>query len=362
MFFRSTLDKRFSMQVLAAGYAFFIMTALALLAAWNTGNQLLYIIFGGLLSFQIVSHGWTRFLGLTKLNVIRDGPHAVHRGELFWVRVRLENQRRFLPAFALRLVHAHRARVTAGFVSCLPAGEAVEVNVREVFERRGVYRLPQYDLASGYPFGLSERRRYFADRQEILVYPRVHAVRSATVEQYSGAGLAPQVCTGDGDEFFNLREYVVGDDLRRIAWKVSARTGSWIIREMSRERSRHIIFVLDTRYRPQLDHFEERFEDAVDLVASLAVSLLHRHYHVALITPGATLESGEGGAHEHRLLDALARITMIEADHPFEADMAVRALDIPWASVAQVSPDPAEWGTAFMGGRHVVDPREVVYA
>jgi uncharacterized protein (DUF58 family) len=267
-----------------------------------------------------------------------------------------------VPVFALRIVRASQTRMTAGFVTCLPAKRAVEVNVREVFTRRGVYHLPHYDLACSYPFGLSERGRHFQDHQEVLVYPRVHAVRAATIDQFSGAGLAPQVTTGDGDEFFNLREYVVGDDLRRIAWKVSARTGKWVIREMSKERTRHVIFVLDTRYRPHLENFEDRFEEAMDLAASLAVSLLHRHYHVAFVTPSVTLESGEGAAHEQRLLDTLARLSILDPGHPFEVDIAVRAIDIPWASVVQVSPDPNEWGSAFAGGRRVLDPREVVYA
>ena len=362
MYFRRKREKRARTRILATGYAFFVMTILALLAAWNTGNQLLYIIFGGLLSFQIISHGWTRYFSVRGLGLKRSAPYAVHRGEPFWVRVRLENYRRLLPAFALRIVRAGRGDMTAGFVTCLPARRAVEVNVREVFERRGVYRIPEYDLVCSYPFGVSERSQDFHDAQEVLVYPRVHAVRAAAIEQFRVAGMAPQMATGDGDEFFNLREYVVGDDLRRIAWKVSARIGTWVIREMTRERSRYVVFVLDTRYRPPLENFEDRLEDAIDLAASLAVSLLHRHYNVALVTPGITLETGEGVAHEHRLLDAFARIEVLDQSHPFDIDLGVRALDIPWATVVQVSPDPAEWGSAYLGGRRVLDPREVVYA
>lgn len=359
MFFQA---RKTRVRLRASEAVFLLMTVLSLLAAWNTGNQLLYIVFAGLLAFLAVSHAWTSLFSLRGLSMARQAPYAVHRGQPFTVRVRVENHRRFMPAFALRLAHANGRGDTAGFVRSLPALRAANVNVREVFEKRGVYAIPPYGLVCGYPFGLANAVRHFDDGVEVLVYPRVQAVRAAAIEQFRSGARAPRAATGDGDEFFNLREYVVGDDLRRIAWKVSARMGKWIVREMTRERSRHVVFVLDTRHKAHVAGFEARFEDAIEMVASLAVSLLRRHYSVALITPGRVLDNGEGVPHERRLLDALARIEELPAETPFDPGPAIRGLDIPWATVIEVSPDPEAWGTAFAGGRRVLDPREVVYA
>ncbi|MFP4499462.1 MAG: DUF58 domain-containing protein [Candidatus Hydrogenedentota bacterium] len=360
--FKGRSTRRAKMRVLFAGLAFMFMTVLALAAAWNTGNQLLYIIFGTLVSFQIISYVWTRFFSLRGILMRRESPHAVHRGEPFWVRVRLENTRRLTPAFGIHIENSERRGQVTGFVRSLPAGRAAEVNIREVFPRRGVYQVPPYDLVCSYPFGLHERTFRLRDDAEVLVYPQVHSVRAASVAQFSSGGQIAAAASGDGDEFHTLREYVVGDDLRRIAWKVSARVGTWVVREMTRERSRYVIFVLDTRDRPDVPEFDERFEEAIEIVASLAVSLLRRHYNVAFLAPGTKLEGGEGVAHENRLLDTLARLEPAAPDTDFEPDYAVRSLDVPWANAVHVSPDPSEWGARHGSSRRVLDPREVVYA
>ena len=232
----------------------------------------------------------------------------------------------------------------------------------ESFPKRGVYRLPPLAVISRFPFGMFERRRRFIDHIEVVVYPRVQALRTTAIERLPGGRVAPRVPTGEGDEFFCLREYVRGDDLRRIAWRASARLGSLVVKEMTHAMARFAVFVLDTHQPEDLDHFEQRFEDAVELVASLAVTLLNQEFTVAVATPGHCLREGKGKAHVIKVLDVLARVQ--PSIYPDERDVEAFAMERgPEARLVFVSPDPRRWGqrTPF-GGSTYLDAREVLRA
>lgn len=345
-----------------SGTVFLIMTVLAVPMAWNTGNQLLYILLAGFAAFLFVSFIWAVLFSLRGLDMRRDAPYAVQRDEPFWVRVRISNPSRLLTAFFVRIEKAGEPGSVSGFVPVLPRRRAAVLNVRETVSRRGVHRLPPYELASGFPFGFIDRRKRFPDNLEVIVYPRVYAVRTTVLEQYHAGRHTPQNVGGDGDEFFNLRDYVIGDDVRRIAWRVSARVGRWVVREMTRSRSRFIVFNLDTLRKPHVEDYEARFEDAVELVASLAVTLLRQHYNVAIHTAANFVEGGEGTAHELRVLDLLARIEPLDADEIPVQQARPRAPELEWATLIHVSPDPNEWGGVDgLSRTRVLDPREVVY-
>ena len=345
-----------------AGGVFVLMAALALPMAWNTGNQLIYILFGGFLAFLLISFTWVWIAGLHGVTLRRQAPYAVQRGEPFWVNLRIEKRKRVFPAFFVGVENTARPGKPVGFVPVLPRRHAAVLNVREVLARRGVHRLPPYEIVSSFPLGLCQSRCRYEDLLEVVVYPRVYTVRTAALDQFYAGRHTPQTTGGEGDEFFNLREYVPGDDVRKIAWRVSARAGRWIVREMTRSRSRFVVFAIDTRTRRDIESFEVLFEETIELVASLAVTLLRQNYKVALMSPSVALEGGEGTGHELRVLDALARI---EADTPDSAplfDLKSTNPELEWATVVRVSPDPGLWGRFDLrsGGR-VLDPREVVY-
>jgi uncharacterized protein (DUF58 family) len=162
----------------------------------------------------------------------------------------------------------------------------------------------------------------------------------------------------DGDEYFGLREYIPGDDIRRIVWRISARLGKWIVREMGTYQSRLVILALDTSYKPHMEDFRERFEDAVELTASVAIMLLRRRNEVAIVTAEGFLEGGDGKGHERRVLEMLARVEVTTDQHGVEHH--VSAIDSATAAVFVISPDPATWGQHSEQGR-VLDPREMVH-
>ena len=56
-----------------------------------------------------------------------------------------------------------------------------------------------------------------------------------------GGGETPRLARGESDEYFCMRDYFPGDDLRRIAWKTSARLRKLVVREMEPSTSRNVI-------------------------------------------------------------------------------------------------------------------------
>jgi uncharacterized protein (DUF58 family) len=113
-----------------------------------------------------------------------------------------------------------------------------------------------------------------------------------------------------GDDFAALREYVVGDDLRRVHWVSSARHGDLLVRQDEVHWQGRTTIVLDTRHHT---HTHESFEAAVSAAASVVAAAWKRRDLVRLVTT-AGWDSGVDAGHGHaeRLLDELARVKTVQ--------------------------------------------------
>ncbi len=207
-----------------SGAAFLVMDALILLAAWNTGSNLYYLIASALAAFLAVS---LVIVGgsLRGVTLKREVPDGVHRDEPFGVHATIVNTKKFLPSFSIRLERTGVDPASVGLVLAISPRRAVTLTLSERIPRRGLHRLPPIDIVTAFPFGLFERRKRHRDRVEVMEYPRVMDLRAFPLDRSAHGGSATRSLRGQGDEFFSLREYVPGVDLRRVAWRVSARFG-----------------------------------------------------------------------------------------------------------------------------------------
>jgi len=275
----------------------------------------------------------------------------------------VRNHKRWLPAMSLRVERTKHPGQPEGYILSLPPQKEATFLAKMEFERRGVYRLPALEIASGFPFGLIEHRKSLTDNAEVVVYPRVRAVRPAAFEQVHSGGASPRRSKGEGDEFFSLRDYTPGDDLRRVSWRASARAGKLLVKQLARDTSRYVACVLDNRLDGTVTDFDELFEESVELAASLAVTLLQRHHSVSLITVDDYLPLGEGPSHVVKTLDMLARVKPVP---PPAADPFLLATDQEEGRRLRficVSPNPMLWGNATAAGNtRVLNPSEVLHA
>lgn len=87
--------------------------------------------------------------------------------------------------------------------------------------------------------------------------------------------------------FHSLREYVLGDDLRRVHWRSTARSGRLMVRRMIDVSLPTTTVVLDTSRDSYRD--PEAFETAVDVAASVAGAAVLNHFPIRILTSAGLL-------------------------------------------------------------------------
>ncbi len=122
-----------------------------------------------------------------------------------------------------------------------------QLSYQLVPERRGVYHLSDIQLAAPDLLGMYELSRRLQQPQELIVYPRPISLppiwRAASAR---GAALTTsRRKSHQGTDLYGVREYIPGDDLRHIHWKVSAHANQLIITEREERRSLAATVILD---------------------------------------------------------------------------------------------------------------------
>jgi len=129
------------------------------------------------------------------------------------------------------------------------AGQAQRVDTCLRPVRRGDQQSAAVTARSIGPLGLAGRQRSRPVPGQVRVLPpflsRKHLPsRLARLREIDG--LLPTLTRGQGTEFDSLREYVVGDDVRSIDWRATARRADVVVRTWRPERDRRVVIVLDT--------------------------------------------------------------------------------------------------------------------
>ncbi|MCF2526734.1 DUF58 domain-containing protein [Yinghuangia soli] len=189
----------------------------------------------------------------------------------------------------------------------VPVGGEVRARYRLPTERRGTVSVGPMMLVRGDPLGLVRRTFECGAVEKLLVRPRtvdLPALPAGRTHHLEG----PTSDTAqDGTlTFHSLREYVLGDDMRRVHWRSSARTGRLMVRRMVDVSLPATVVVLDTGWSAYQDR--ECFETAVDTVASVVDGAARSRFPVRVITGAGPLNLGDGQDPE-RALDRLATIT-----------------------------------------------------
>ena len=183
--------------------------------------------------------------------------------------------------------------------------------------RRGVYEIGPLVAVASDPLGLAERETVVAEPFELLVHPRIELVSDRPLtRQFEDPPIRPPVSKPwpSGLEFYGMREYVRGDDLRRIVWRASARTGKIMVREAEQGITDHITIILDTdrgTHSKDGENLSESFETGVRVAASLAVRHLREGYQIKVETNGGPLTRHlRGAASQLHMLDSLTKVEL----------------------------------------------------
>src|SRR5919112_5668054 len=311
-------------QLTAGGVVFVGIYAVVAFAAWNTGNNLLFLIFSVLTSTLFVAWSAGRS-SLRDLAVSARFPDHIFAGDPAPVIVTVNNTKRVLPSFSFvvearsrleapqgkglfrRRRPGERKRTLAYFMY-VPRRATVEQRVEQTFERRGQVLVTGFEISTRFPFGFFRlRRRLRARDVEIVVYPKPEGLGDELHLLPIDAGQLEAQRRGAGHDLHSLREYQPHDDVRHIHWKATARHGRLVVREFTAEDERRVHVVLDT-FVDEDPEALSRFERAVTQTASLVTHFVEERAEVRLSAGEGASRYGVGREHLYACLRRLALV------------------------------------------------------
>lgn len=268
------------------------LTSLGLLALVLTGASLVLVAFGPV---QIEA-------------VRRLVPARVHAGTACRVDLHVRNLGlRGSPVLTARDPFDHGRRWARFRLAPLRPGQGCTSAYRVPTDRRGLFNLGPVQLVRTDPLGLASRTIELPGEDTVTVYPRIDHI--AALPHTRGAdprgGTAARASFGpSGDEFHALRPYVVGDDLRRVHWKSSARTEDLLIRQDDMPWQGRATLVVDLRASV---HTEASFEVAMSAAASIATACITAGLELRLLgTDGVDTGHAAGRSQLDTILERLA--------------------------------------------------------
>jgi uncharacterized protein (DUF58 family) len=288
------------MKLTREGKRFSLATALLALAALNTGNNLIYLIFAMMFSILILSFAILRLNMLGILIRMNQGTPIFAKKNAD-IEITVINKKKVIPSYSLYIRFPRRIE---GEVYCprVSAQKESTITASVLFQRRGLYRKGDVYLESGFPFIFFSARKVVNIEGEVVVYPEMSTVYNNLPELH-GSGFSPsRTRTGKGDEFATVREFREGDDWRRIHWKASAKTTKLMVMEHAAEESRQVTIILDNLMPCDTISFER----SISYTASIVDQFLKRGFYVRLLTCRKLIPFGSGEEHLYKILDVLA--------------------------------------------------------
>ncbi len=328
-------------------------------SAWNTGNNLLFLVLSFLASSLIVGFFIGNFC-LKKLDVKMRFPETVFADEPTPILVSLLNRKRIFPTFSVvaevrgkdreksalydeikqilpekwakKIASPPIIKHTLDYFVRVPQRGEVENKVEHIFENRGKFIIKDFELSTRFPFGFfRHRRRLSAQKVEIIIFPKLIDFDEDTLDLPLEVGKLVTNKKGLGQDLLALRDYQPMDDLRRVDWKATARVQRLIVREFSAEDDKRITVYFDTRFeneepkkkltlREKLEaeqigdknaFLSERFEKGVSQTATLLANFTEEQAEIRLIIGEEIGEFGIGREHLH---ECLKRLALVEPD------------------------------------------------
>jgi uncharacterized protein (DUF58 family) len=326
-------------------------------SAWNTGNNLLFLVLSFLTAALVVGF----FVGsacLKKLDVKMRFPETIFAGEPTPIIVSLHNRKWLFPTFSVvteargrdreksaladeiteilpakwaeRLTRPSIIKHTLDYFVFVPRRGAIENKAEHTFPRRGRFVIKDFELSTRFPFGFfRHRRRLSAQEAEITIFPKLVSIEKELEDLPLEVGKLVANKRGMGQDLLALRDYQPMDDLRRVDWKATARTRRLIVREFSAEDDKRVTILFDTRVRnipgekerslrerlederlgAHLSPAEERFESGASKTASFLSYFTEEQAEIRLIVDGAKGEFGIGREH---LYECLKRLSIVQ--------------------------------------------------
>jgi uncharacterized protein (DUF58 family) len=200
----------------------------------------------------------------------------------------------------------------------LRAGHDNDVSYPVPTDRRGVVHIGPLQVIRRDPLGLISTTHSHGETAQVWVYPRSHPIQAVP------AGIARSL-DGRLDRvphgsitFDTLREYVIGDELRHVHWRTSAKVGELMVREHLDTSLPRLVLLLDDRATSWPDRAgadSAGFEAACEAAASVVAAATREDLPITIqLVSGAAAGGGRIRGAARGMLDLLAEATLTPAD------------------------------------------------
>ena len=348
-----------------------------LLARWIGGRTLFVLVYG-----VVVVVAVARFMGRRRLDLVAersDVPTRLRQGQRMEVEVTVSAKRRVGVFLMEERLHPHLGRMKTVPVAGLRPEAPITHRYAVTPRLRGVYEIGPLVAVWTDPFGLTRRTTELLAPTRVIVHPATEAVHDRPLtRQWEDPPTRPPESKPwpSGFEFYGMRDYVRGDETKRVVWKAVARTGRLLIRESEQGITDRVHILIDsTREAHSPGDPSDTFEAAVKTAASLAVYHLKTGFSVSLFDNRGRV----GAAYRNEpgripMLDELAQVSMTK--EPLAAGVGVLAGAARNAHTVVITPHLDQQTASRLKllidrGTHVVlviltweesDPRTVAFA
>lgn len=325
------------------GKFFMLLTIGVGLGALNTGQNLLFLLLGMLLS-AIIASGILSEAVIQRLRIRRQTPRRLWAGAPAPGAFTVENPRgtptvnlevcergaiclegpragqevgpKHLPFWKFWEAdnfHDDAQHIAIGKALVVEPGASLVLEARYLLPTRGRWRLIGLRKATRFPFGLFHK---VADRDEpldVLVFPEPLPAASWIHDVASRFGDVARQKPGLGEDFFGLRELRQGDDPRQLHWRATAKRGKPVVREAEEQAQRALLIYLVNATGhdgPATPAERARFERGLGRVVTLLNALAEQGCMVGLVTLDGAYVPGAGEQSMHAMLSHLATATL----------------------------------------------------
>lgn len=156
-------------------------------------------------------------------------------------------------------------------------------------ERRGHFHLDSLIIVGGDPCGLFRIKKTFRLPGEVTVTPKIVCPRFLPTDSTSSNSVNREGRilghAGLGSDFFGVRPYRPGDEIRYVHWKMTASKQELMVREFEASTTDRIILILDSCAQSVgFDETENNFETLISTAASITDYLSSQYCYLTFIT------------------------------------------------------------------------------
>lgn len=291
------------------GWSLGVGALFMILAAWVFGIEEFYALAAAVIALLLAAWCWVH---VRRFEVRTDRvvhPVRVAAGQTARVELIATNRHERRSPLLVAVDPSDRGRQVARFsMAPLDPGMSARASYPVTTHRRGVLTIGPLRLSVTDPFGVAHRSVTGAAASTVIVHPSVEPVMLpgslVALDPLPATTLSTVI--GGGEDFQGLREYAVGDDLRRVHWLSTARRDELMIRQQERPARGRLLIVVDLRAEV---HSPSSLETLIAGAASLFDAGIRRQVEVRLVTTSG-LDTGFGDGIEHRIatLDRLASV------------------------------------------------------